>query len=208
MRAARRDLFHAQRQMRAWQRSRCHRGNFSARNGRAAGRGGRGDPAMKRAYRAWTIAVRHRAGSLDMAVARARTRNLIASLVLVGLLGRHGVGFGAIYGALAAAGGNAVSFRGRGVARSANSTHGDPRRGVQPGGGVVKEPAAVGRYCETHSAKCRRTTSMIENVLAFSASLHSERAGTGRGVRDRRSAGTCGGEPWRRRSNRPAAASR
>ncbi len=56
---------------------------FPAKMGIAPVRGRfRGEERLPR----WTIAVRHRAGSLDALVSRARTRNLIASLVLVGLL--------------------------------------------------------------------------------------------------------------------------
>jgi two-component system phosphate regulon sensor histidine kinase PhoR len=41
--------------------------------------------------------------------------------------------------------------------------------------GVVKEPAAVGRYGNIILRNAEELTSMIENVLAFSATLHSER---------------------------------
>jgi signal transduction histidine kinase len=41
--------------------------------------------------------------------------------------------------------------------------------------GVVKEPAAVGRYAKLILRNAEELTSMIENVLAFSASLHSDK---------------------------------
>jgi signal transduction histidine kinase len=40
--------------------------------------------------------------------------------------------------------------------------------------GVVKEPAAVGRYGNIILRNAEELTSMIENVLAFSATLHSK----------------------------------
>lgn len=58
-------------------------GMFAADMGIAPG-GGRG---RNRDEMRWTLAVRHRAGSLDAAVSLVRTRNLVASLILVGLLG-------------------------------------------------------------------------------------------------------------------------
>ncbi len=42
--------------------------------------------------------------------------------------------------------------------------------------GVVKEPAAIGRYAKLILRNAEELTSMIENVLAFSASLHSEKS--------------------------------
>src|SRR5208283_292567 len=53
----------------------------------AGGRPGRGKGRTEHGRVRWTISVRHRAGSLAAAVAQAQRRNLIASLLLVALLG-------------------------------------------------------------------------------------------------------------------------
>ena len=57
---------------------------FTADVGIVPGR--RGKASDDRHPPRWAIAVRHHAGSLDAAVSQVRTRNLFASLVLVGLL--------------------------------------------------------------------------------------------------------------------------
>jgi signal transduction histidine kinase len=41
--------------------------------------------------------------------------------------------------------------------------------------GLVKEPAAIGRYAKLILRNAEELTSMIENVLAFSASIHSDK---------------------------------
>ena len=70
---------------------------------------------------------------------------------------------------------NAVSFRGRGVARFADSTRGVIRGRFQHMvEGLVKDPAAIERYAKRILRNAEELTSMIENVLAFSASLHSD----------------------------------
>lgn len=117
--------------------------------------------------------MRHRAGSLDIAVARARRRNLFASLLLVGLLG--GTAWALVQ----------YTGRSRRLAemqfRFAAGVSHDLRtpltaiRGAAFNlvGGLVKEPAAIGRYAKLILRNAEELTSMIENVLAFSASLHS-----------------------------------
>ena len=123
----------------------------------------------------WTLAVRHRAGSLDAVVAQAQRRNLATSLVLIGLLG----------GAAAAL--VRYTARSRRLAdmqfRFAAGVSHDLRtpltsiRGAAFNlvSGVVKEPAAVGRYGNIILRNAEELTAMIENVLAFSATLHSGR---------------------------------
>ena len=165
-------------------------GIFSAEMGSSPGRG-RGRFRDEARSSRWTIAVRHRAGSLDIAVAHARTRNLVASLVLVGAARWHGLGAGPIYGALAAAGGNAVSFRGRSFARSADSAHRHPRRRLQPGRRSGEGAGGDRTLRQAHPPKRRRThldDRERPGIFRFPA---FGQAGTARGFCDRRSAGTC-----------------
>jgi len=120
----------------------------------------------------WTMAVRHRDGSLDAAVSRARMGNLLTSLALIWLLG------GAAW-ALAR-----YTARSRRLSemqfRFAAGVSHDLRTPLTAIRGaafnladqVVTEPAAVGRYANIILRNAEELTSMIENVLAFSASLH------------------------------------
>src|SRR5207253_1565784 len=62
------------------------KGIFSRDLGLAAG-GRRRRPRDEASPPRWTIAVRHREGSLEAVVSRSRTRNLFISLVLIGMLG-------------------------------------------------------------------------------------------------------------------------
>ena len=123
----------------------------------------------------WIIAVRHRAGSLDIAVAQARMRNLVASFLLIGLLG------GAAWALVR------YTARSRRLAdmqfRFAAGVSHDLRtpltaiRGAafNMADGLVKEPAAVERYAKLILRNAEELTSMIENVLAFSATLHTSK---------------------------------
>jgi signal transduction histidine kinase len=125
----------------------------------------------------WIVAVRHREGSLDTAVASARRRNLFASLILVGLLG-----------------GTAwvlVQFTGRARRladmqfRFAAGVSHDLRTPLTAIRGaafnliedIVTEPAAVKRYLRLILRNAEELTAMVENVLAFSASQHAKRPG-------------------------------
>jgi signal transduction histidine kinase len=125
----------------------------------------------------WTVAVRHRAGSLDAAVAAARGRNLILSLILVGLLGGTAWAL--------------VQFTGRSrrladmqfrFAAGVSHDLRTPLTAIRGAAfnlleGVVKEPAAVARYLRLILRNAEDLTAMIENVLAFSASLHPKSGG-------------------------------
>jgi signal transduction histidine kinase len=125
----------------------------------------------------WSLAVRHRAGSLDAVVSRAKMRNLATSLILIGLLG------GAA-GALVR-----YTARSRRLAemqfRFAVGVSHDLRtpltaiRGAafNLADGLVKEPAAVGRYGNIILRNAEELSSMIENVLAFSSTMHSRKPG-------------------------------
>jgi signal transduction histidine kinase len=149
-------------------------GIFSGEMGASPGRG-RGRFHDEGHSSRWTIAVRHRAGSLEIAVARARTRNLVASLLLVGLLGVAAwalVQYTARSRRLAE-----MQFRfAAGVSHDLRT----PLTAIRGAAfnldeGLVKEPAAIGRYAKLILRNAEELTSMIENVLAFSASLHSEK---------------------------------
>ncbi len=148
-------------------------GIFSAEMGATAGRGGGGSRDDARASR-WTIAVRHREGSLDVAVARARTRNLIASLVLVGLLA--GTAWALVRYTARSRRLSEMQFRfAAGVSHDLRT----PLTVIRGAAfnlvdGVVTEPAAVARYAKLILRNSEELTAMIENVLAFSASLHSK----------------------------------
>lgn len=121
----------------------------------------------------WTIAVRHRAGSLDVAVSRVRTRNLFASLLLVGLLG--GTAWALVQYTASSRRLSEMQFRfAAGVSHDLRT----PLTAIRGAAfnlveGVVTEPAALRRYAKLILRNAEELTSMIENVLAFSASLHS-----------------------------------
>ncbi|MDQ6760466.1 MAG: HAMP domain-containing histidine kinase, partial [Acidobacteriota bacterium] len=123
----------------------------------------------------WTLAVRHREGSLDAAVARARTRNSLTSFVLVGVLGAAAwalVRYTARSRRLAE-----MQFRfAAGVSHDLRT----PLTAIRGAAfnladGLVTEPAGIKRYAKLILRNAEELTSMIENVLAFSASLHSRR---------------------------------
>jgi signal transduction histidine kinase len=140
--------------------------------GRGRGRGRFRDDAHQ--FR-WTMAVRHRAGSLDIAVAHARTLNLAASLVLVGLLG--GTAWALVQYTARSRRLSEMQFRfAAGVSHDLRT----PLTAIRGAAfnlveGLVKEPAAIGRYAKLILRNAEELTSMIENVLAFSASLHADK---------------------------------
>lgn len=145
---------------------------FSTEMGIQAGRA-RGRPRNEQRQSRWVVAVRHRAGSLDAAVARVRRRNLLASLVLVGLLGSTAwvlVQYTARSRRL-----SDMQFRfAAGVSHDLRT----PLTAIRGAAfnlveGLVKEPNARERYAKLILRNAEELTSMIENVLAFSASLHS-----------------------------------
>jgi signal transduction histidine kinase len=151
-------------------------GIFSTDTGAIPGRGrGRGRFHDDARFARWTIAVRHREGSLDIAVARARTRNLVASLLLVGLLA--GTAWALVRYTARSRRLAEMQFRfAAGVSHDLRT----PLTAIRGAAfnlveGLVKEPAAVGRYARLILRNAEELTSMIENVLAFSATLHSDK---------------------------------
>jgi signal transduction histidine kinase len=123
----------------------------------------------------WIISVRHREGSLDAAVARARTRNLLASLLLVALLG--GTAWALVQYTARSRRLSDMQFRfAAGVSHDLRT----PLTAIRGAAfnvaeGVVEDPATVKRYAKLILRNSVELTSMIENVLAFSASLHSSK---------------------------------
>ena len=149
-------------------------GMFSVDMGASPGRG-RGRFRDEAHSSRWTVAVRHRAGSLDIAVARARTRNLVASLALVGLLG--GAAWALVQYTARSRRLAEMQFRfAAGVSHDLRT----PLTAIRGAAfnlveGLVTDPAAIGRYAKLILRNSEELTSMIENVLAFSASLHSDK---------------------------------
>jgi signal transduction histidine kinase len=102
----------------------------------------------------------------------ARTRNLFASLVLVGLLG------GAAWALVQYTGRSRrlsdMQFRfAAGVSHDLRT----PLTAIRGAAfnvaeGIVAEPVAIRRYAKLILRNAEELTSMIENVLAFSTSLH------------------------------------
>jgi signal transduction histidine kinase len=148
---------------------------FSPNNGYVPGRAQlwvQGPSPLSR----WNMALRRRGGSLDAAVAASRRRNLANSLALIALLG------------LAAWALVRFTGRSRRLAemqfRFAAGVSHDLRtpltaiRGAafNLADGVVKEPAAVSQYARIIQRNADELTAMIENVLAFSASMRADTA--------------------------------
>lgn len=146
---------------------------FSAEMGVLPTRG-RGRFREERHLSRWTIAVRHHAGSLDAAVSRARTQNLVASLVLLALLG--GTAWALVRYTARSRRLAEMQFRfAAGVSHDLRT----PLTAIRGAAfnlveGVVNEPTAIRRYLKLILRNAEELTSMIENVLAFSASLHSD----------------------------------
>jgi signal transduction histidine kinase len=138
------------------------------------GSAGRGRGRFREDAR-WTIAARHREGSLDIAVSHARTKNLIASLLLVGLLG--GTAWALVQYTARSRRLAEMQFRfAAGVSHDLRT----PLTAIRGAAfnlveGLVKDPAAVGRYAKLILRNAEELTSMIENVLAFSATLHADK---------------------------------
>ena len=108
-------------------------------------------------------------------MARSRARNLGTSLVLIALLG------GAAWALVryTARSRRLAEMQFRFVAGVSHDVR-TPLTAIRGAAfnlsdGVVTEPAAIGRYAKIILRNAEELTSMIENVLGFSASLHSSR---------------------------------
>ena len=143
-------------------------------NGRGPGRPG--DDAGR--YR-WTIAVRHSAGSLEAAVATARRRNLLVSWILIALLGGMAWALVRFTGRSRRLAETQFRFA-AGVSHDLRT----PLTAIRGAAfnlleGVVQDPAAVTRYLRLILRNAEELTAMIENVLAFSASVNARKPGAG-----------------------------
>ncbi|MBV9505363.1 MAG: HAMP domain-containing histidine kinase [Acidobacteriia bacterium] len=142
------------------------------RGGRGRGFGRGRDPG--RGAR-WLIAVRHHAGSLEVAVAAVRRRNLVVSLILVGLLG--GTAWALVQ---YTAGSRRLADMQLQFAAGISHDLRTPLTAIRGAAfnlveGVVKEPTAVVRYLRLILRNTDELTAMIENVLAFSATLRASK---------------------------------
>jgi signal transduction histidine kinase len=148
---------------------------FSTRVSGSGSRRGRRSPDDDLQGR-WLLAVRHREGSLDAAVSGARTRNLATSVVLIGLLA--GTGWALVR--YTARSRRLASMQLRFTAGVSHDLR-TPLTAIRGAAyniaeGVVTEPDATRRYASLILRNAEELTSMIENVLAFSASLHAPTA--------------------------------
>jgi signal transduction histidine kinase len=136
--------------------------------GQPRGRPGKEPPAGR-----WTLSVRNRSGSVDAAVARARRRNLVVSMLLIGFLGAAAwalVRYTARSRRLAEV---QVQFA-AGVSHDLRT----PLTAIRGAafnlaGGVVNDAASVKRYARLIQRNAEELTSMVENVLAYSVSRHA-----------------------------------
>ena len=136
---------------------------------------GRGRFREQDAQARWVLAVRHQEGSLDAAVSRTRLLNFAISLVLTVLLG--GTGWALVRYTARSRRLAQMQFRfAVGVSHDLRT----PLTAIRGAAfnldrGVITEPAAVGRYAKLILRNAEQLTSMVEDVLAFSASLQSGR---------------------------------
>lgn len=148
---------------------------FPMRVGMLGGRGRRGKREEEEGR--WSVAARHRAGSLDAAVSRARVRNLLTSFALIGLLG--GTAWALVQFTARSRRLSAMQFRFvAGVSHDLRT----PLTAIRGAAynllqGVVKDPAAVERYLKMILRNSEELTAMIENVLEFSAAINAPDSG-------------------------------
>ena len=139
---------------------------FGGMSGRRHGRGGNQIAPAR-----WVIAVRHRAGSLDAAVSSERARNLVTSLVLIGLLG--GAAWALVRFTARSRRLSEMQFRfAAGVSHDLRT----PLTAIRGAAfnivdGVVTQPEGIRKYASLILRNAEELTAMIENVLAFSSSM-------------------------------------
>jgi signal transduction histidine kinase len=123
----------------------------------------------------WVLAIRHRTGSLDAAVQRARARNLGISFVLVGLLAVAAVllvRFTARSRRL-----SEMQFRfAAGVSHDLRTPLTAIRGAAfNMANGLVKDPAAMAPYADLILRNAQELSSMVENILAYTTTLDGDR---------------------------------
>ncbi len=130
----------------------------------------------------WILSARHHAGSLDAVVNRVRTRNLLISLVLIALLG--GTALALVRSAAKSQRLSEMQFR---FAAAVSHDLRTPLTAIRGAAfniadGLVQERTAVEHYAKLILRNSEELTAMIENVLAFSASLHKDSQGRSEAV--------------------------
>jgi two-component system, OmpR family, sensor histidine kinase SenX3 len=131
---------------------------------RSVGRGPRGEPGD-----GWRFVAQHRAGSLETAVTRLRTRNLALSLGILSVLG-------IAVALLAVSARRAERLAKQQVEFVAAVSHEmrTPVTGIETAArnledGLVTDPARVQRYGAVIGAEARRLAETVEHVLQFAA---------------------------------------
>lgn len=126
--------------------------------------------------RGWMLAARHRSGSLEAAVSRTRTRNLLTALLFTALLA--GTAWGLV----------GVTARSRRLAEmqfrfAAGVSHDlrTPLTAIRGAAfslskGLVQDPDAIRRYHELILRNADQLTGMVENVLAYTSTLEDSKA--------------------------------
>jgi signal transduction histidine kinase len=124
----------------------------------------------------WTVALTHRAGSLEAAVARVRRRNLLVSSGVLALLATSMV-------LMTVAAQRAQRLARQQVEFVAGVSHElrTPLAVIRSAGenladGVVDDPAQIRRYGELVKGEGERLTRMVEQVLAFAGAQSAPRA--------------------------------
>jgi signal transduction histidine kinase len=150
--------------------------------GERSGRGRRGRPGIERIVSAfregggghWTLTVRHRAGSLEAAVDRARWRNVAVSFAILGLLGISVTMIVVSTGRARELARQKVEFV-AGVSHELKTPLSVIRSaGQNLADGTIEESEQVKRYGSLVETEGRRLSDLVDQVLLFAGAL-SER---------------------------------
>jgi signal transduction histidine kinase len=143
--------------------------------GRGVIRFGSGGPGGQSSPPLWRVHVLHRAGSLEAAVERARTRNLVVSFGVLLLLGVS-------MGMVLVSTGRARRLAAQQMEFVAGVSHElrTPLAVIRSAGenladGIVAEPKQVQKYGDVIASEGRRLTQMVEQIMDF-AGFESGRA--------------------------------
>jgi len=157
--------------------------------GAADGIGGAPEDRGREPPGCWTIRVAHRAGSLDAAVGALRRRQMVASFVVLALLGLTA-------GALAVAARRASRLGRQQLAFVAGVTHElrTPLSVIRTAGDnlakrVVTDGDGVAEYGRLIRSEGRRLSEMVENVLRLSRVIYGGDGDAGAGRREPVAAG-------------------